>query len=115
MFAIIESGGKQYRVAEGDVIKVEKLEADVGEEVVFERVLMVGKNGESIIGQPELKGARVVGRVVEHGKEKKIVVFKFRRRENYSRKKGHRQLYTAVRIEKIALSGKGKGEKDNGS
>ncbi|ACX51351.1 ribosomal protein L21 [Ammonifex degensii KC4] len=100
MYAVIETGGKQYRVEEGQRLKVEKLPADVGE-VVHPRVLMVVKDGEVKIGAPEVEGARVDLKVLGHGKHPKIVVFKYKPKKNYRRKKGHRQLYTEVLVAKI--------------
>ncbi len=105
MYAIIETGGKQYRVSEGSVCKVEKLPAAPGEEVTFEKVLFI-KNGEQAEpGSPYVTGARVSGKVLLQGKGKKIIVFKFKPKNNYRRKQGHRQPFTAVSIEKIQLPG----------
>lgn len=101
MYAIIETGGKQYRVTEGDVLTIEKLEAEQGENVEFSRVLTVVKDGEVIIGKPVVSGAKVTGKVVEHGKGKKILVFKYKAKSNYRRRQGHRQPFTKVVIEKI--------------
>jgi large subunit ribosomal protein L21 len=101
MEAIIETGGKQFRVAEGDTIAVEKLPAEAGAEVVFDRVLTVNKDGELTVGRPVVAGARVVGKVLEHGKARKIIVFKYKAKKNYRRKQGHRQPLTRVLIEKI--------------
>lgn len=101
MYAVIETGGKQYRVNEGDVIRVEKLTADVGSKIDFERVLMVGEGEQVRIGTPVVDGASVSGTIVEQDRHRKIVVFKMKRRKNYRRKQGHRQDYTGVRIEEI--------------
>lgn len=101
MYAIIKTGGKQYRVAENDVIIVEKLEADAGASVTFEEVLMVGGDGETKVGKPLLEGASVTGTVVAQKKAKKILVFKYKAKSNYRRRQGHRQPYTKVKIEKI--------------
>lgn len=101
MYAIIETGGKQYKVSEGDTLYVEKLPATEGETVHFDKVLLVsGENGVQL-GNPVVKGATVSARVEEHGRGKKIVVFKYKPKKNYSRKQGHRQPYTKVTIEKI--------------
>ncbi|MGE5418142.1 MAG: 50S ribosomal protein L21 [Acidobacteriota bacterium] len=101
MYAIIESGGKQYRVQEGDVLKVEKLDAEAGSTVEFDKVLAV-KNGESLkTGSPLVAGAKVEAKVVEQGKNKKIIVFKYKAKKNYRRKQGHRQPFTKVVIQKI--------------
>lgn len=101
MYAIIETGGKQYRVTEGDVVTVEKLTAEAGETVEFDRVLTVVKDGDVVIGRPLVDGAKVVAKVVDHGKGKKILVFKYKAKSNYRRRQGHRQPFTKVVIEKI--------------
>ncbi|MDU4961923.1 MAG: 50S ribosomal protein L21 [Sporomusaceae bacterium] len=101
MYAIIQTGGKQYRVSEGDVIVVEKLEAQAGEAVAFDEVLTVVAEGSVKIGQPVIAGAKVTGTVVEHGKGKKIRIFKYKSKSNYRRRQGHRQPFTKVTIEKI--------------
>ena len=99
MKAVIETGGKQYNVAEGSVIYVEKLDAETGKDVVFENVLMVDNN----IGRPYVTGAKVVGTVDKHGKQKKIVVYKYKPKKKYRRTQGHRQPYTKVTIKKIEV------------
>jgi large subunit ribosomal protein L21 len=101
MYAVIETGGKQYRVQEGDVLKIEKLPIEVGNNVEFDRVLTVVNNGEVKIGRPVIAGAKVVGKVLEQDKSKKIIVFKYKAKSNYRRKQGHRQPFTRVVIEKI--------------
>ena len=101
MYAVIETGGKQYRVNEGDVIRVEKLEGDVGSKIDFDRVLLVGEGEQVKVGTPVVDGASVSGTVVEQDRHRKIIVFKMKRRKNYRRKQGHRQDFTGVRIEKI--------------
>lgn len=101
MYAIIETGGKQYRVAEGDVITIEKLEAGEGEKVEFDRVLTVVKDGSVTLGKPVVSGAKVTGQVMAQGKGKKILVFKYKAKSNYRRRQGHRQPFTKVVIEKI--------------
>ena len=101
MFAIIETGGKQYRVQEGDNIFVEKLAGDVDSEVVFDQVLAVGNDGDIKIGSPVVAGAKVTAKVLAQGKEKKILVFKYKAKSNYRRRQGHRQPFTKVAIEKI--------------
>ena len=101
MYAIIASGGKQYRVKEGDLLRLEKIDGDVGASVSFSQVLMVS-DGEAVqLGQPVLEGASVQAHIVEQDKAKKIVVFKFKRRKRYRKKQGHRQPYTAVQIDRI--------------
>jgi len=100
MYAIIETGGKQVRVEEGQEIYVEKLAAEAGDSVTFDKVLLVG--GDDVkVGAPFVDGASVTGKVEKQGRQKKITVYKFKRRKNYSRKQGHRQPYTKVTIEKI--------------
>ncbi len=101
MYAIIQTGGKQYKVAEGDVVRVEKLAAAEGETVEFDRVLTVVKEGEVIVGKPVVEGAKVTAKVVAQGKDKKILVFKYKAKSNYRRRQGHRQPFTKVVIEKI--------------
>lgn len=101
MYAVIKTGGKQYRVEQGTVQAFEKLEGDTGAQVTFGEVLLIG--GEATkIGQPLVAGASVSGTIVEQGRAKKVIIFKFRRRKNYKRKKGHRQYFTRVRIDSIA-------------
>ena len=100
MFAIIKTGGKQYKVSEGDVIKVEKIEAKSGDKIEFDQVLMVA--GDDVkVGSPVVEGAKVKAEVLDQKKDKKIVIFKFKAKKNYRKKKGHRQPYTLVKIEKI--------------
>ncbi len=110
MYAIIEAGGKQYRVSEGDLIDVERRSGEVGQAVEFQEVLLVGDQETIHVGKPVLAGARVVGTIAEQGKEAKIIVFKMKRRKKYRRKQGHRQLFTRVRIDQIELDGQ-KGRK----
>jgi large subunit ribosomal protein L21 len=101
MYAIIETGGKQYRVSEGSVCTVEKIEADAGSEVSFSKVLAIKKEDGLEVGSPYLEGAKVLARVLSHGKAKKIIVFKYKPKKNYRKKQGHRQPFTRVLIEKI--------------
>jgi len=98
MFAVIQTGGKQYKVAKDDVIIVEKLDAETGKTVKFSDVLLCGKNGDVSVGAPLVKGAEVKGEVLEQRKGDKVLVFKKKRRQTYRRKRGHRQLETVVRI-----------------
>ncbi len=100
MYAIIATGGKQYKVSEGDVIRVEKLGVEVGSTYTFDQVLMVGGD-EVKVGEPLVAGATVEASVLEDGKEKKIIVYKYKRKTGYHKKQGHRQPYTKVKIEKI--------------
>ncbi len=97
MFAIIQTGGKQYKVSENDIITIEKLENAVGDKVKLD-VLLVGDNGTITAGNPLVKGAEVVGEVVAHGKGDKIVVFKYKAKKNERKKQGHRQPFTQVKI-----------------
>ena len=102
MYAVIETGGKQVRVQPGDVVRVESLPGEVGSAVVFDRVLAVGGGDEAKIGRPALEGVQVKGSIVEQGRNKKILVYTFKRRKNSNQKRrGHRQCYTAVKIESI--------------
>lgn len=101
MYAVVATGGKQYRVEKGQVLRIEKIPGEIGTEVTFDDVLMFS-DGENVdIGQPTLENVRVSGHVVEQGKAKKIIVFKYKRRKRYRRKQGHRQRYTAVMIDSI--------------
>ena len=103
MYAVIKTGGKQYRVAPNEVIKIERLDGEVGASIVFPEVLMLG--GDSpVVGTPTVAGASVTGTVLEQAKGEKLVIFKKRRRKNYRRRNGHRQLLTVVRIADIAVA-----------
>ena len=101
MYAIVDSGGKQYKVKEGDILKVEKLAGEVGDTVSFDKILMFSDDEDVNIGTPLLKDVTINGHIVEQGKAKKIIVFKYKRRKRYRRKQGHRQLFTAVKIDSI--------------
>ncbi len=98
MYAVIETGGKQYKVETGDVIRVEKLNAEEGAEVTFDKVLMAVDGSDVKVGAPTVEGAAVTAKVLGNGKAKKVVVFKMKRKKNYRRKKGHRQPFTKVEI-----------------
>lgn len=98
MFAVIQTGGKQYKVAKDDVIIIEKLDAETGKTVKFDDVLICGKDGDVTVGAPLVKGAEVKGEVLEQRKGNKVLVFKKKRRQTYRRKRGHRQHETVVRI-----------------
>ena len=101
MFAVIKTGGKQYRVAKDDVLRVEKLEGEAGETVTFDSVLMVGSEGDVKVGAPTVDGATVTAEVMEQIKDKKVMIFKKRRRHNSRRTRGHRQMLTVVKITDI--------------
>ena len=102
MFAVIKTGGKQYRVAAGDKLKVEKLPGDVGSEVLLDQVLMVGEGAAVKVGAPLVAGAAVKANVVGHGKGDKVTIFKLRRRKHYKKSQGHRQQYTEIQITGIS-------------
>ena len=101
MYAIIKTGGKQYKVAEGDVLNVEKLDAEKGAEVVFDEVLAIVNDGEVTVGKPFVNGAKVTATVEEQGTGEKILVFKYKAKANYRTRAGHRQPFTAVKISGI--------------
>lgn len=101
MFAVIETGGKQYKVQEGDVLAVEKLNQEEGQKVTFDRVLLVDEEGKTLIGTPHIKNALVKAEVIENFKDKKVIVFKKKRRKQYKKKRGHRQELTRIKIEQI--------------
>ena len=103
MYAVIEACGKQYKVTKGDVVFFEKLEAEEGKKVTFDKVVLLSDEGKVEVGAPYVKGIKVEGKVVAHGKAKKIVVFKYKAKKNYKRKQGHRQPYTKVEITAIKL------------
>lgn len=102
MYAVIKTGGKQYRVKEGDVFNVERLREDVGAELTFDEVLAVGEGASIKIGKPHVAGAKVSATVVAQDRARKIIVFKFKRRKNYQRKRGHRQYFTRIKINSIS-------------
>ena len=106
MYAIIESCGKQYKVAEGDVVFFEKLDAEEGKKVTFDNVILVAEDGKVQVGAQYVKGVKVEGTVISHGKGKKIIVFKMKAKKNYRRKQGHRQPYTKVEITSIKTAAK---------
>lgn len=102
MYAVIKTGGKQYRVSEGDILRVEKLDAEQGAAIEFDQVLLVSDGDDVKIGAPVLDGSKVIAEVVETGKGDKVRIVKFKRRQNYRRMKGHRQPYTEVKITGIS-------------
>ena len=103
MFAIVKTGGKQYTVKVGDVLKVEKLDAETGATLELDEVLAFAKDGEVVVGTPKVEGAKVEVEVVEHGRDKKILVFKKKRRKDYKKRYGHRQYYTKIRVKDIKV------------
>lgn len=105
MYAVIKTGGKQYRVSEGDILRVEKLSAEAGDVVAFDEVLMIGGEGDSLVGAPSVDGASVTANVLDIRKDKKIKVFKKRRRQNYRRTKGHRQWIAVISVAEILKPG----------
>ena len=109
MYAIIESCGKQYKVSEGDVVSFEKLDAEEGKKITFDNVVLVSDDKKVEVGAPYVKGVKVEGKVVEHGKGKKIIVYKYKAKKNYRRTQGHRQPFTKVEITKI-VAGKAETE-----
>ncbi|MCL2352217.1 MAG: 50S ribosomal protein L21 [Firmicutes bacterium] len=103
MYAVFETGGKQYKVSEGDVIKVEKLSAEVGMAYDFDRVLLASAGGETRFGRPYVDGAVVTASVLGDGKEKKVIIYKFKSKKGFHKKRGHRQPFTRLKIEKITV------------
>ncbi len=101
MYAVIKTGGKQYKVSPGDIIRVEKLPGDPGQEIELNEVLLVGDGNQVKIGQPLVEGAKVIATIVDQGRSRKIIIFKKKRRKNYRRKRGHRQYYTELQIKEI--------------
>jgi large subunit ribosomal protein L21 len=104
MYAVIQTGGKQYRVAEGETVKVERLAGEPGAQVTFTDVLMVASGSDVTVGRPLVEGAKVTAEIVEQDRERKLVVFKYKRRKNYRKRGGHRQPYTALKITGITAS-----------
>lgn len=99
--AIVRTGGKQYRVEPGAVLRVEKMEGEVGGSIELSEVLLLGQGAEARVGKPLVEGAKVTGTITAHGRGPKLIVYKFRRRKNYRRKQGHRQAYTEIKIDEI--------------
>lgn len=109
MYAVIRTGGKQYRVAEGDIVELEKLDGEAGAPVTFDEVLLLGDEGTTQLGRPLVDGAAVTGQILAQFKARKVLIFKIKRRKNYRRKKGHRQEMTRVRVTGISAKGTSKG------
>jgi large subunit ribosomal protein L21 len=103
MQVVIATGGKQYWVKEGDIIRIEKIPQEKNQEIEFNQILMVNKEGEYIIGRPLVEKAKAIGKVLNHDKAKKIIVFKYKSKKRYRKKTGHRQPYTEILIEKIEV------------
>ena len=104
-YAVIRTGGKQYRVTPGELLRVESLPGDVGSEIAFSEVLLTSMDGAVQVGAPLVSGVTVTAKIIQHGKEKKILVFKKKRRKNYRRRQGHRQHFVAVQIQAINTGG----------
>ena len=104
MYAVVKTGGKEYRVTQGDLIRVEKLEGNVGDQVELKDVLMVSKEGEAQFGTPHLTNVIIKGEIVQEGKGEKVLTYKMKRRKNYRRFKGHRQTYTTLKVNDISLT-----------
>ena len=104
MYAVVKSGGKEYRVSKGDIIQLEKLNAKVGDSVTFNDVMMVADGGDVRIGTPYLPNVAITGQIIQESKAKKVLTYKMKRRKNYRRFKGHRQTYTSFRVDEISLS-----------
>jgi large subunit ribosomal protein L21 len=104
MYAVMKTGGKEYRISQGDVIRVEKIEGEVGDQVTLKDILMVSQEGQVRLGHPLLTDAMITGEIVQQVKGKKVLTYKMKRRKNYRRTKGHRQTYTYIRVNEINLS-----------
>jgi len=103
VYAVVETGGKQYKVSVGETIDVERLPFEIGEKIELDRVLLVADGEEVRVGQPTVEGARVLATVTDHGKCRKVIIFKYMPKERYRRKKGHRQFHTQLKIEQIIV------------
>ncbi len=110
MYAVVQTGGKQYRVSQGDVISVEKLNVEAGQKVILDEVIAVGGEGSTVVGQPFVDGAAVECKAVENGRGKKIVIYKYKAKKDYRKKQGHRQPYTKLEITGISVNGVVKSE-----
>jgi large subunit ribosomal protein L21 len=105
LFAVLETGGKQHKVQPGGVLRVEKLEAAKGDQITLDRILAVGDDSQMVIGTPYIEGAQIIAQVLQQGKAKKIIVFKYKAKKNYRRKNGHRQFFTEIMVKEIACPG----------
>ncbi|MBP8625417.1 MAG: 50S ribosomal protein L21 [Syntrophorhabdaceae bacterium] len=103
MYAIIENGGKQYKIVEGKKVRLEKISADAGEDIQIKEVLAINTGEATILGDPYVEGAYISGKVLGHGRQRKVTVFKYKRRKDYKKKIGHRQHYTELMVEKIYM------------
>ena len=103
MYAVIKTGGKQHKVAEGEILKVEKLKASEGDPIDITDVLLIEKDGEVTLGSPYIEGAKVTAKILKHGKEDKLTIIKMKRRKDYSKKQGHRQNFSEIQIEQISV------------
>ena len=103
MYAVIKSGGKQHKVAEGEILKVEKLKASEGDPIDITDVLLIEKDGEVTLGSPFIEGAKVTAKILRHGKDDKVTILKMKRRKDYRKKQGHRQNYSEIQIEQISV------------
>ena len=103
MYAVIKTGGKQHKVAEGEILKVEKLKASEGDPIDITDVLLIEKDGEVTLGSPFIEGAKVTAKILRHGKEDKVTIIKMKRRKDYRKKQGHRQNYSEIQIERISV------------
>lgn len=112
MFAVFEAKGFQYVGRPGERLRIPRLDTKIGEKITFDKVLLV-ENGDTKIGQPYIEGASIIAKIVEHGRYKKIIVFKFKRRKRYKRTRGHRQTYTEIEIKDIILGGKATAKKES--
>jgi len=101
MYAVIQTGGKQYRVAPGDMLKIEKLDGNVGDSIAFDKVLLTSDGDNINLGKPFLEGTKVHGKIMRQAKDKKVIIFKYKRRKNYRKKQGHRQHFTQIKIGNI--------------
>ena len=103
MYAVIKTGGKQHKVAEGEILRVEKLKASEGDPIDITDVLLIEKDGEVTLGSPYIEGAKVTAKILKHGKEDKLTIIKMKRRKDYRKKQGHRQNYSEIQIEQISV------------